>query len=239
MMKRMLVVASLSALPLVSAYAGAAPAASETAAVRESATIDSLRRTCHAAMPQYRATLATTPDDAVTHNLLGTCHQHLGDRKAAKREYELAIKLSPGYAQAYNNLATVFHTQGKYAKAVTLYRAAIERNPDMATAHRNLGTALLGLGKLDEGFAAYAEARRLDPTILDTSSAVAVGTGSATLAQQYFYFAKISARAGQVDAAINFLSKARAAGFRGFGMVRSDLDFKDVVPDQRFAALDR
>jgi tetratricopeptide (TPR) repeat protein len=239
MMKRMLVAASLSALPLASAYAGTEPAANEAAAARESSTMESMRRVCQAVIPQYRATLAANPDDAVAHNLLGTCHQQLGDRKAAKREYERAIKLRPGYAQAYNNLGTVFHTQRKYAKAVTLYREAIERDPGMATAHRNLGTALLSLEKLDEGFAAYTEAQRLNPTILDSSNAVAVGAGNTSLAQQYFYFAKISARAGQVEAAINFLRKAQAAGFRGFARVRSDIDFKDVVPDQRFAALDR
>jgi len=107
----------------------------------------------------------------------------------------------------------------------------------MATAHRNLGTALLAMGKLDEGLAAYAEAQRLDPAALSESSAVPVAVRSGALAQQYYCFAKLSARAGRLDAAIDYLRQAQAAGFRDFDKVRGDADFKGVVPDQRFAAI--
>jgi tetratricopeptide (TPR) repeat protein len=233
-MKSMLVVASLSALPLASAYAGA-----EAAVSGEPSADQEMRYACQAAIPQYLATLKANPNDAVSHNLLGTCRQRLGKQKAAIREYESAIKLNPNYAQAYNNLATVYHAQRKYNKAVAQYEKAIALDPGMATAHRNLGTALLARGKTEEGFAAYAEAQRLDPTILVAVDAVSVDTTNAALAQQYFYFAKIAARSGQLDASIEFLRKAQAAGFQGFGKVRSDPDFKSVVPDRRFAAIAR
>ena len=83
------------------------------------------------------------------------------------------------------------------------------------------------------------EAQRLDPTILAVANPVSVDTTYAALAQQYFYFAKIAARSGQLDASIEFLRRAQAAGFQGFGKVRSDPDFKTVVPDRRFAAIAR
>jgi tetratricopeptide (TPR) repeat protein len=233
-MKNMLVVASLSALPLASAYAGA-----EAAVSSEPSAEQEMRQACQAAIPQYLATLKANPNDAVSHNLLGTCRQRLGKQKAAIREYESAVKLNPNYAQAYNNLGTVYHTRGKYDKAVAQYEKAIALNPGLAAAHRNLGTALLALGKTEEGFAAYAEAQRLDATILAVDDTVPVGSTNAALAQQYFYFAKIAARSGQVDSAIEFLRKAHMAGFHGFDKVRSDPDFNKVVSDSRFATVAR
>jgi tetratricopeptide (TPR) repeat protein len=230
MMKRLLVVASLGALSLASTHAGADPVTTDQS---------STHRACQVAMPQYAAAIAANPNDALSHNLLGICHQRLGKLKAAKHEYEIAIKINPSYAQAHNNLATVFHGQGKFAKAVAEYQKAIALDPSMATAHRNLGTALLAMDKLDEGLSAYTQALQLDPSILSESSAVAVSVRSDAIAQQYFCFAKLTARTGQVDAAIEFLRRAQLAGFRDFGKVRSDPDFKGVVPDQRFAAIAR
>ena len=232
MMKRTLVVASLGALSIASAYAGVEPATSS-----EPNAAEASRNACQIAMPQYVAAIAADPKDAVSHNLLGICHQRLGKDKAAKREYEAAIKLNPSYAQAHNNLATIYHGQSKFGKAVKQYQKTIALDPGMATAHRNLGTALLAMGKLDEGLAAYAEAQRLDPTALSESSAVPVAVRSGALAQQYYCFAKLSARAGRLDAAIDYLRQAQAAGFRDFDKVRGDADFKGVVPDQRFAAI--
>jgi tetratricopeptide (TPR) repeat protein len=234
MTNRMLLVASLGALSLASAKAGAEPVTPS-----EPSSVETTRRACQVAVPQYLATLAASPNDAVTHNLLGICHQRFGKDKAAKREYEAAIKLNPNYAQAHNNLATVYHAQNKYGKAVTQYQKAIALDPTMATAHRNLGTVLLAMGRLDEGLTAYAQAQQLDPTILAESSAVPVAVKSDALANQYFCFAKLSARTGQLDAAIEFLRRAQSAGFRDFDKVRRDPDFKGVVPDQRFVTLAR
>jgi Tfp pilus assembly protein PilF len=232
MMKKMFVVASMGALSVASTYA-----ATGAATPSEPNSVDTVQRVCQAAIPQYVATLANNPKDAVTHNLLGICHQRLGKHKAAKREYEAAIKLRPDYAQAHNNLATVLHAQRKYGKAVREYKKAVELDPNMATTHRNLGTVLFTMGKFDEGLAAYAEALRLDPTVFSDSGALPVAIASDAVAQQYFCIAKLSARSGQLEAAIKFLRKAQQAGFRNFDKVRSDPDFKGVVPDERFAAI--
>lgn len=234
MMKRMLVVASLGALSVASAYAGSEPATSS-----EPSSVEATQRACQIAMPQYVAAIAANPNDAMSHNLLGICHQRLGNDKAAKRQYEAAIKLNPNYAQAHNNLATIYHSQNKYGKAVKQYQKAIALDPAMATAHRNLGTALLAMGQLDEGLTAFAQAQQLDPTILAESSAVPIAVKSDALAQQYFCFAKLSARNAQLDAAIEFLRRAQSAGFHDFDKVRRDPDFKGVVPDQRFATMAR
>ncbi len=232
MIHRILAAVGLSVLPLAAAAAASEPQADQTAP-----NAAALRQSWRAAAQQYRVALKANPNDAVAHNLLGTCLQRLGQDKSARKEYERAIRLDPAYAQAHNNLATVFHTQGKYGQAVEHYRAALARNAGLAVTHRNLGTALLAMGKTEEGVAALSEAQRLDPSILDTADSGGIAVHSAALAEQYFCFAKLSARAGQIDAALDFLRKARSAGFTDFAKVRSDPDFRSVVPDQRFAVL--
>ena len=80
----------------------------------------------------------------------------------------------------------------------------------------------------------FRRALELNPAILGASSDVTVaGSGNSTL-MQYYYFAKICASTGKVDAALEFLKKAQAAGFMDFKKVRHDPDFKAVVADSRF-----
>jgi tetratricopeptide (TPR) repeat protein len=237
MMKRFLIVASVSAMALASAHAEVTTPNIQTNA--SNTATEAFQQRVQAALAENLAAVATDPDNAVLHNRLGTCYQRLGKTRDAKREYERAIRLNPRLAQAHNNLATVLHSQRKYAKAVRAYHAAIAQDASMAVAHKNLGTALLAMGEVDEGLAAYTEAQRLDPQIFETVDALSVSSATSTSATQYFCFAKLSARAGQTDAALDFLRKAQAAGFRDFDRVRKDPDFKGLLPDQRFAALTR
>jgi hypothetical protein len=64
-----------------------------------------------------------------------------------------------------------------------------------------------------------------------------VGGGGVSVATQSFYFAKICAGSGQLEAALEFLRKAVAAGFRDFGRVARDPDFRNVVEDPRYKQL--
>jgi hypothetical protein len=57
------------------------------------------------------------------------------------------------------------------------------------------------------------------------------------VATQSFYLAKLLAANGQTDASIDFLRRAKEAGFHDFDRVRSDPAFKAVVADPRFAEL--
>jgi len=74
------------------------------------------------------------------------------------------------------------------------------------------------------------------PTILEAQGPgiPAAGIDAAT---QSFYLAKFLAAHGQTDAAIDFLRRAKEAGFRDFARVRSDPDFRAVVADPRYKEL--
>ena len=78
---------------------------------------------------------------------------------------------------------------------------------------------------------------RLDPAVFDDAGSPAITAPGLDVGTKYFYLAKLNAANGRVDAALELLARARAAGFVGFDKVRRDPDFNAVVGDARFAAV--
>jgi predicted negative regulator of RcsB-dependent stress response len=62
----------------------------------------------------------------------------------------------------------------------------------------------------------------------------ATGLGAAT---HNFYLAKVLAAHGQLDAAFEFLGRAKDAGFSDFARVAADPDFAALVKDPRYERL--
>jgi tetratricopeptide (TPR) repeat protein len=237
--ERILDVVRLSARPVTpEAMAAAAARALEGEEAVRRAAVHVARGRYAAAADEYKKALAVQPNDPTVHNKLGICYQQLKDDSMARREYDRALALDPGYAQVWNNVGTLEQARKRFKPAVRAYKKAIETRPGLATPWKNLGSVYLALGRVQEAFEAYQEAFRLDPTILESQGPgiPAVGIDEAT---QSFYLAKLLAANGQTDAAIEFLRRAKAAGFRDFARLASDPDFKAVVADPRYKELVR
>ena len=189
-----------------------------------------------AAAEEYRKALQVTPNDPTVHNKLGICYQQLKNDAMARREYDRAIQLDPRYAEVWNNIGTLEQASKRFKPAVRAYKKAIETKPGLATPWKNLGNAYLALGQVPEAFEAYQEAFRLDPTVLE-SQGPGIPAAGIDAATQSYYLAKLLAANGQKDAAIDFLRRAKEAGFRDWARVRSDPDFRAVVQDPRFQEL--
>jgi hypothetical protein len=189
-----------------------------------------------AAAEKYREALEILPRDAAAHNKLGICYQQLDNPVMARRSYERALELDPGYAEVWNNIGTLEQSAKDLQAAAAAYRKAIRLRPDLATPWKNLGNAYLALERPEEAFEAYQEAFRLDPTIVETQG-LAIPAVGVDAAMQRFYIAKLLAANGHVDAALEFLVRAREAGFTDFERVRKDPSFESVVADARFAVL--
>lgn len=235
-----LVIASMLAI-VVCAPPNAGAQTQATSAKGESVgnSQNSANSLCAKAIPGYQAALKSNPKDAVTRNRLGICYQQVNRLSEAIREYKQAVKLNPRYAEAWNNLASAYHGQKKFKDAVKQYRKAVEIKPDMAVAHRNMGVAFFAMGRVNEGLAAYRRAFVLDPAIFDSVPGISFTAPGAQPVMQYYYFAKVSAASGKVDEALGYLKKARELGFRSFGKIRADPDFKLVVSDPRFPELSK
>ena len=187
------------------------------------------------ATKEYRKALALSPNDAVLHNKLGICYQSLQRYDAARREYDKALALRPSYAEVWNNVGTLEHARRRFKQAVAAYGRAVEIKPNLATPWKNMGSAYLALGRVEQGLSAYRRALSLDPGVLEArTGAVASGLDRAT---ESYYLAKMFASSGQAEVALQFLLKAEAAGFRDWGKVRRDPDFKALAEDPRFKQL--
>jgi len=189
------------------------------------------------AAEEYRKALKVQPNDATVHNTLGICYQRLNNDAMARREYDRALELRPGYAAVWNNIGTLEQSRKRFKPAVRAYKKAIELKPALATAWKNLGNAYLALGQVQETFEAYQEAFRLDPTILEAQDASSVPAAGVDLATHNFVIAKLLAQGGHKDAALDFLRRAREAGFRDFARLQSDEAFRSLWQDSRFRDL--
>jgi len=189
-----------------------------------------------AASEEYRKALLVTPSDPTVHNKLGICYQQLRNDAMARREYDRALQLDPGYAEVWNNIGTLEQAGERFKPAVRAYKKAIETKPGLATPWKNLGNAYLALGQVQEAFEAYQEAFRLDPTVLE-SQGPGIPAAGIDAATQSYYLAKLLAGNGQTESAIEFLRRAKEAGFRDWARVASDPAFAVVVADPRFKEL--
>jgi Flp pilus assembly protein TadD len=235
--ERILDVVRLSARPVTpeGMRSAAARALEGQHAVRRAA-VHVARGRYAAAVDEYKKALEVQPNDPAVHNKLGICYQQLGNAAQARREYERALALDPGYAEVWNNIGTLEQARRRFKPAVRAYKKAIEAKPGHATFWKNLGSTYLALGQVQEALEAYQEAFRLDPTILE-SQGPAIPAAGIDAATQSYYLAKLLAANGQVDAAIEFLRRAKEAGFRDFARVASDTDFRAVVADPRYKEL--
>jgi len=235
--ERILDVVRVSAKPVSdeAMRTGAARALEGQQAVRRAAAQVARGRYADAA-EEYRKALAVTPKDASVHNKLGICYQQLRDDTSARREYDLALQIDPNYAEVWNNIGTLEQGRKRFKPAIRAYKKAIETKPGLANPWKNLGAAYLALGHVQEAFEAYQEAFRLDPTILE-SQGPGIPAAGIDAATQSYYLAKFLAANKQTNAAIEFLRRAKEAGFHDFARVRSDPDFRAVIEDPRFKEL--
>jgi len=195
------------------------------------------RRSLEEAAAAYARALALNPNDASVCNRLGMCYQRLGKDREAWQQYERALELNPDYYAVWNNMGVIEHSRGRYKQAVKRYERAVALKADYATAYKNMGAAYFAMERYEDGLEAYRTAFRLDPGAFRASANAPVQSSGVDIGLQYFYFAKISAQAGRLDAALDLLTKAYENGFRDFDRVAADHDFAAVLQHPRYLAL--
>jgi hypothetical protein len=86
--------------------------------------------------------------------------------------YEKALSLQPTQIKAQIYMANLFTDTGLVERAVPLLREALQTNPNEAEAHWELGYAYRFGGMLKESTIESEQARRLDPGVKLTTSAI-------------------------------------------------------------------
>ena len=181
---------------------------------------------------------ASSPS-ALLLNYQGVAYEHLGGFDNARVSYEESIKLNPKYSNVYNNLGTVFYARHDNKMAIRMYKKAIRLDSKSASAYKNLGAAYFHEGKFRRGSEAFEEAITIDPTVFDRQGLMVDAEDAATLANMNYFLAELCAKSGRTDAAIAYLNRAIAHGFRDYGKLQKDEAFASVRGLPEFPTMSR
>jgi len=194
------------------------------------------------ALDYYQAAQAKKPGSARLYNKLGIAELQMLRYKEARKHFEKAIKIERTFSSAYNNLGSVYYGQKKYGAAIKQYRKAIQLEPTVASFHANMGAAYFAKKDFEAAGLSYARALELDPDVLERharSGITAQLPQSVDVARYAFVMAKLYAKSGAFDRALEYLQRAIAGGYKGMEDVYKDSDFTELRRDPRFADLMR
>jgi len=172
--------------------------------------------------------------NAVVQNKLGIAYQQTLQLDNARKSYERAIKLKPDYMEALNNLGTIYYARKNYRRAINWYNRALKTAPGevrSATVYENLGRAWFNRKDYARASECMQTALRLDPEVFEQHGNVGQileETSIEERAKYHFYQAKVYAKAGRNDLALQYLRKALEEGFK---------DKKNLEEEPDFAAL--
>jgi pentatricopeptide repeat protein len=139
-----------------------------------------------------------------------------------------------------NNLGTVYYADKSYRRAVGQYKKALRLSPKSATIFSNLGSAYFSRHDYKRAIECYNTAFSLDPEVFDHHGTTGVLLQESTVddrATFHYYMARVYARNGSVDHALQYIRKALEEGFRDRRKFRDDPDFASLQKLPEFQQL--
>ncbi len=192
------------------------------------------------ALDYYHAALVKKPNDARILNKVGITELMLQRYKEARKAFEKAIREDREYADAYNNLGVVLYENKKYGPALKEYHKAIEKDANSASFYSNLGAAYFSKREFDPAVAAYQRALELDPDVFERTSRAGVQAqlpSPEDRARYDYTVAKLYAKMGLSDQSLEYLRKAKEAGYKDLKNVYKDAEFTELRKNPRFVEL--
>lgn len=193
------------------------------------------------AIEAFQAGPATNP---VVQNKLGIAYQQTQQLDNARKSYERAIKLKPDYMEALNNLGTIYYARKSYRRAINWYNRALKTAPGevrSATVYENLGRAWFNRKDYERASECMQTALRLDPEVFEqhgSAGQILEETSIEERAKYHFYMAKVYAKSGRNELALQYLRKALEEGFKekkgldeepDFAALKELPEFKDLM----------
>jgi tetratricopeptide (TPR) repeat protein len=179
-------------------------------------------------------------NQALTWNKMGIAYHQMAQLGLAKKSYEKAVKLNPTYAEAINNLGTVAYAQKSYRRATNHYKKAIAISPLSASMHSNLGTAYFARKKYEDASESYKKAMELDPNVFEhrgSNGTVLQERSVEERAKFHYYLAKLYAKGGQNERALQYLRKALEEGYKERAKIAEDDAFALLKENPEFQTI--
>ncbi|HLK67699.1 MAG TPA: tetratricopeptide repeat protein [Bryobacteraceae bacterium] len=176
------------------------------------------------ARKMYREAIETfregPPKDPVLLNKIGIAYHQLMQLDSARKSYEEAVKVKPDYVEAINNLGTVWYAKKNNRRAINYYTRALKiapEEPRSASIYMNLGTAYFARKRYDEATKTFQIALHLDPEVFERHGNFGVMLEERSVEERakfHFYLAKMYAKGGRNELALQYLRKALEEGYR-------------------------
>jgi tetratricopeptide (TPR) repeat protein len=184
------------------------------------------------ARKMYREAIETFQSDphktAVIYNKMGIAYHQLQQLDNAKKNYEQAVKLEHKYAEAVNNIGTVYYAKKSYRRAISYYKRAL-RISDSASIYSNMGTAYFARKQYKLATDAYQEALNRDPEVFEHKSNFGTLLEDRNVeerARLHYYLAKMYAKAGRTELAMQYVRKCLEEGFKEKKKLEEDPEFE-------------
>jgi tetratricopeptide (TPR) repeat protein len=195
------------------------------------------------ARKQYREAIETYSEgaakDPVLRNKMGIAYHQMLDLEHARKCYEQALKLKSDYFEAINNLGTVYYARKSYRRAISWYNRALKvdaESPRSASVYMNRGTAWFSRKQYQKAMDDYQTAVRLEPDIFEhhgTFGQILEERSVEERAKYHYYLAKLYAKQGRNELAIQNLRKALEEGYKDKKKLDEEPDFAGLkdLPD--------
>jgi tetratricopeptide (TPR) repeat protein len=220
-----------------SAAPGAAAASPPAAQAPPAATLTpEMRGDIFMARKRYQDAIdvyqAASSKDPVLWNKTGIAYNQLPNQlDQARKAYQQAVKLKPDYAEAINNLGTVYYAKKSYRRAISYYQKAIKLAPDdprSASFYLNLGIAFFARKQYDQCAEANQTALKLDPEVFERRGGFGTTLENRDIAERaryHYIMAKLYAKSGRGDLAMQYLRKAIEECFKEKDKLNKDPEF--------------
>ena len=203
------------------------------------------------ARKEYREAIETYAQgglkNPILRNKMGIAYHQLMDLDRARKCYEQALKLKPDYFEAINNLGTVYYAKKNYRRAIYWYNRALKVDANSARAasvYMNRGTAWFSRKQYQKAMEDYQAAVHMDPGIFEhhgTFGQILEERSVEERAKYHFFLAKLYAKQGRNELAIQNLRKALEEGYKAKNKLDEEPDFaglKDLPDFQRLLAVE-
>jgi len=186
------------------------------------------------ARKMYREAIDTFregPQDPVLLNKIGIAYHQMMQLDNARKSYETALKLKPNYVEVMNNLGTVYYARKSFRRAIGWYNRALKVAPDepkSASIYMNLGTAQFARKQYEKATQSYQTAMKIDPDVFERHGNVGVILEERSVqerAKYHFYLAKLYAKGGRNELALQYLRKCLEEGYKEKGKLAEESDF--------------
>jgi tetratricopeptide (TPR) repeat protein len=241
---------TLSAFLAVGMAFAQAPAAApqpDKAAPDKPTISPELRGDIFMAKKQYREAIEAfregPPKDPVVLNKTGIAYHQLTQLDNALKCYQQAVRYKQDYVEAINNIGTVYYARKSYRRAISQYRRAIKIAPEetkSASIYSNLGTALFARKQYKDASESFEKALSLDPDVFEHRSSFGVLLEERNVEERakfHYYLAKMYAKGGRNDLALQYLRKALEEGFKDKKQVQKDPEFASLRELKEFKDL--